>query len=235
MQTLSSSTRVRHKPTAVQGITYSLNARGKKVFEVRYSDPVTNKQVYETVGTFEQAKARLREVQHKHVKGEVVGDPTITVSELIERWRDGRAAVKPKTARIYDDYVRLHIEPRWGKVRVRDVQRAQRAGISAWLSGLKRQDGNGELSGTTKALVLSTLSVILDFGIESDLISVNPCWSLPRRSKPRPSKLEPRILQPGEFEALIAASPEWLRDVILVTYYAALRNGRGLRLAVAGR
>ena len=119
MQTLSSTTRVRHKPTAVQGITYSLTAKGKKSFEVRYTDPATGKQRYESVGTFEQAKARLREVQHKHVKGEVVGDPTITVGELIERWREGRAPVKPKTARIYDDYVRLHIQPRWGKTRVR--------------------------------------------------------------------------------------------------------------------
>jgi integrase len=222
MQTLSSSTRVRHKPTAVQGITYSLTTKGKKSFEVRYTDPASGKQRYEKVGTFEQAKARLREVQHKHVKGEVVGDPTITVSELIERWREGRAAVKPKTARIYDDYIRLHIEPRWGKVRVREVQRA---GISAWLSGLKRQDGKGELSGTTKLLVLSTLSVVLDYGIECDLISVNPCRSLPRRSKPRPVKLEARILQPGEMEALLAASSEWLRDVIRLTYYGALRMG----------
>jgi len=220
MQALSSTKRVRHKPTAIQGVMFSLTARGKKVFEVRYTDPATGKQRYEKVGSFAQAKARLREVQHTTTKGEIVGDPTVTVGELAEKWR-GLRKVKPRTVRNYDNSYRCHVEKRWARVRARDVQRV---GIVEWLSGLRRLDGK-PLDEDTKGIALSVLTNILDVGVEMNVIASNPCRSLPRRSKPHPTRIEPRILQDGELARLTDAAPAWLGDVILVTYYAALRLG----------
>jgi hypothetical protein len=55
---------VRHSPTKTTGIYFSQNARGFKTFECRYVNS-EGKRVYEAVGTFEAAKARLADLTNK--------------------------------------------------------------------------------------------------------------------------------------------------------------------------
>jgi integrase len=214
---------VRHKPTKVTGIYYSVNAKGRKTFECRYTDS-TGKRVYEAVGTFEQAKARLAEVTGRKFKGEVVVNVNTTVAELIEGWRAIRDA-KPRSRESEERNIRLHIAPRWARVKTREVSKVA---IQEWLRGIERQDGKpGPLNDGTKALVLSTFSSILDYGVDAGALAVNPVKTLGRKAKPRQGKIEARILQPGEFEALIAACERfpWLRDIILASLYGGLRLG----------
>jgi integrase len=220
--------RVLHRPTQVQGITYGINAKGRKVFTVWYCDPLSGKRRSETVGPdFARAKARLRELQHKSERGEVIGDPTITVGQLAERWFEFvQARLKPKSVKSYQHSYRRHVAPRWARVKAREVSRI---GIQQWLLGLQRHDGL-PLDAETKNLALSVWTGILDVAIEMEAIAGNPCRSLPRGSKPKRTKLKPRILQPGELQRLLAASPEWLADVIRVTYLAGLRAGEACGL-----
>jgi integrase len=218
----------RHVPTKTTGIYYSFRANGKKVFECRYTDS-NGRRRYQAVGTFEAAKARLAEVTGKKFKGEVVANVSITVGELIEGWRAIREA-KASTRVIEERNIRLYIEPRWKRVKVRDVTKV---GIQEWLRGLKRQDGrDGSLSDGTKALVLAHFRSILDHGVDAGVLTVNPVNLLGRKQKPRQGTLEARILGPGELDALLdgCGKRDWLRDIIVVTVNQALRLGEALGL-----
>ncbi len=212
----------RHVPTKVTGIYYSQNARGVKTFEARYVNS-EGKRMYEAVGTMEAAKARLAEMTHRVDRGEDVVNTTATLTDVLPGWREWRN-VKPRSEQNYDDHVRIHIAPKFGRSRVRDITRAD---LRAWLNSMKRKDRReGPVSEGTKATVLATFSSILDYCVDAGTIGVNPVRTL-GRTKPRQGKIEARILGDGELDALLAACKRftWLRAIILVTLYGALRLG----------
>ena len=217
---------VRHKTTKVTGIYYSTDTRGRKRFEVRYTRS-DGRRLYEVVGSFEQAKARLAEVNGKKSKGEIIGNVSTTVGQLIEGWQAARE-VKPSTADRYDALVERRILPRWKNVRVRDVTRAS---TTEWLRGLRREDGrSGPLGEGTKRLILAVFSEVLAYGVHAEVLGVNPVTTLGRKHKPRPRKLPPRILGPGELDALREACAPWLQEIVLVTLHEALRIGEAISL-----
>ena len=234
---LMSATSSQGKPgaftaTKVTGIYRRNDATGKpgKAFYVRYTRQ-DGKRTFEAAGSFEDAKRRLAEVQGRITRGEVVGNASTTLSQVIQDWQAIRN-VKPRTAEAQDSHLRLYIRPRLGRMKVREVNRAA---VLKWLSGLKRQDGReGALSDGTKAAVLSTLSSILDLAVDDDLISVNPVRVLGRKQKPRQAKYEGRVLADGEMERLIAGVSQrrqWLVPIIRLTALTGLRLGEvcGLR------
>ena len=133
--------------------------------------------------------------------------------------------MKPRTRATQAAHVRLYISKPLGRARVRDINRAA---VVRWLAGLRRQDGKpGPLSDGTKALVLATLSSILDYAVLSDIVASNPCKSLDRKAKPRQGKIEDRVLAPDELDALLVACKRfpWLRPMIQTALLAALRLG----------
>jgi integrase len=212
-------------PTKVRGIYRRNDSTGKpgKTFYVRYTNS-DGKRTFEVAGSWEAAKHRLAEVQGRISKGESVRDTSRTVESLIDSWREARQ-VKPRTAETQDAHVRLYILGPLGRMRVRDVTRAV---VLRWLAGLTRHDKKeGPLAPGTKALVLASLSSILDHAVQDDLISVNPCKALGRKQKPRQAKRAPRIASPDEIEALIAACGRtpWLRPIIRLAVLTGLRLG----------
>jgi integrase len=218
-----SKQRTRHVATKTTGVYYSVGANGRKTFECRYTAP-DGRRVFEAVGSFEAAKSRLAEVTGKLGKGEVVGNASTTVAALIKDWEVTRERVKPRTRETQSAHVRLYILKPLGRARVRDINRAA---VVRWLNGLKRHDGKGQLSEGTRALILATLSSILDYAVLDDLIASNPCKSLGRKDKPRQGRIEDRILGPGEFDDLLGACKRfaWLRPIIQTTVGGALRLG----------
>ena len=212
----------RHVPTKTTGIYFSQNARGVKTFESRYVNSA-GRRVYEAVGTFEAAKARLAEMTHRVNRGEVAANTSVTLNDVLDGWRTWRS-LKPRSEQTYDDHVRIHIAPRFGRVRVRDITRAD---VRGWLNAMKRMDGrSGPISEGTKMIVCSTLSSILDYCVDAEIVGVNQCRTL-GKAKPRQEKIEARILGAVELDALLAACERftWLREIILLTLYGALRLG----------
>jgi integrase len=215
-------------PTKTPGIYQRLRANGSKVFLCRYSAS-DGRRVMETCGTMMEAKARLAEVSGKKFKGEqVTGSVTTTVAELIEGRRAVRD-VKASSVEIEERNLRLHIEPRWGRVRAKDVTKAA---ILAWLRSLEKQNGTGALSEATRRLILSHFSVVLDYGVDAGVLNSNPVKALGRKQKPRAKELPAWVLGPGELEALLDGygGRDWLRDVIVVTLGQALRLGEAVGL-----
>lgn len=212
---------VRHKRTKVPGVYYSVGKAGRKTWEVRYTDS-TGKRVWETVESFEAAKARLAEVTGRKMSGQRVASVSTTVSDLLPGWRDWRK-VKPRTEETQERHVRLYIENRWGRTKARDIVRAD---IVTWLRTMKKQNG-GEMNDGTKAVILSTFSSILDYAVQADVLAANPCRSLGRRDKPRASAKEARIYTREELAALIEANNRrpWMQEILRFTVLTGLRLG----------
>jgi integrase len=210
-------------PTKTTGVYYRLKTNGSTTFYARFTNS-DGKRTYEACDSFEAAKARLAEVTGKISKGALVRDTSRTMASLIDDWQEARQG-KPPDAGGPGLHVRLYIRKPLGRLKVRDVTRAV---LLRWLAGLRRQDGKeGPLSDGTKALILATLSSILDLAVEDVIISVNPCRALGRRQKPRQGKIAARILGEGELEALLAACERvrWLRPIIHTTLLGALGVG----------
>lgn len=210
-------------PTKTTGIYKRLRADGTAAFYVRYTD-ATGKRRFELAGTFEQAKAKYAEVVGKTTKGEVVGDTSATLGSLLPGWRSLRdVTAKPRTRETEDRNVRLHIEPKWGRTKVRDISKNA---ITTWINGLTRQDGKPMNSGT-KALVLAQLSSILDYAMDENVIAANPVKALSRKAKPKQVKYAARVLTPAELDALAAGvgRQTWLAPIIRFAALAGLRLG----------
>jgi integrase len=142
------------------------------------------------------------------------------VSEVIEKWREFHGPqVKRTTMATYERIVRTHIEKRWGRVKVKDITRSM---VTAWLAT--------DVPAGSAKLIRSTFSGVLECAVEERMIAVNPCKGakLPRREKEPEEKY---ALRPDERDRLLAACPDWLRPVVEVAYFQALRIGEvtGLR------
>lgn len=68
--------------------------------------------------TQREARQKLDEIRHQHTSG-TLGDTRETVAQYLDRWLDVKArSIRPRTAEIYADLIRLHIRPRIGRVRL---------------------------------------------------------------------------------------------------------------------
>ncbi len=210
-------------------ILWSERASGKKTYSVRYWDSAGRRVIVAVGPRLDQALARQAEITGKKYKGEVVGDVTTTVGQLIDGWTAARD-VKSSTADTYDSIVVRRILPRWRNVRARDVTRAS---LTEWLRGLRREDGHeGPLGEGTKRLILAVFSEILSHAVHAEVIAINPVGTLERKHRPRQAKLPPRILGEGEYASLLAGcrDRQWLKDMIAVTLHQALRIGEVVAL-----
>src|SRR5439155_6046730 len=154
MSVRSSQTKVgRLTPTKTTGIYFRLKKNGSKTFYARRPDGNRN---FEACESFDAAKTRRAEFTGKIAKGQVIGDPTRTLAQVIVEWEQTRTHVKPRTREMENTLVCLYIRPALGRTRVRDITRGT---IVKFLAGLTRKDGqDAPLSGGTKTLILSTLS-----------------------------------------------------------------------------
>jgi integrase len=144
------------------------------------------------------------------------------VNDFLPDWRAWRK-VKPRTEDTQESHVRLYIEPRWGRTKAREINRAD---IVTWLRTMKKQNG-GEMNPGTKAVILSTFSSILDYAVQADVLAANPCRSLARRDKPHASAKAARIYTREELAALNEACSRrpWMQDIIRFAYLTGLRLG----------
>ena len=124
-------TRERHVPQPKASHVYwSRRANGKKVFEVRHPRSGEGRRLYEVVGPrLDEAKARARVVYGDEApQVRTVG---LTLNDVAAEWKQARN-VRPASAATFDLLLRLYIEPRFGRVKVREIDKgASRASASA--------------------------------------------------------------------------------------------------------
>jgi integrase len=203
---------------------WSETAKGK-VFEVRHPHNAEGKRLYEVVGPrLDEAKARAREIHGDATPR--VSSVGLTLNDVVEAWKEVRQ-VRPRSEESYDAHLRLYLVPRFGRVKIRDIQRDD---ITAWLNGL--QGKRGPLSSGTKRMIFSTLRVVLDHAVYMGALGVNPVKQIRTKDRPKPSESRRRVLNPDEEMRLLAHCEPfpWLRPIITVALYQALRLGEVLGL-----
>lgn len=138
----------------------------------------------------------------------------VALAEYAGRWIDQRN-IKPRTRSMYRDLLRLHINPRLGKVPVKDLSSDA---VRAWYSGL------GTEHPRRNSHAYGLLHAVMATAVADGLIGRNPC-NLPRVMNPA-RKREPVILDVDEVAALAdAIRPERLKALVLLSAWTGVRWG----------
>jgi integrase len=91
----------------------------------------------------------------------------LTWGQWCERWLQLRRT-ESNTGRTDQARVRLYLEPRWGKVRLRDIRHRD---VQVWVNDLE----DGDLSGSTVRQINYLLSASLKAAVRAGHIQANPC------------------------------------------------------------
>jgi integrase len=101
---------------------------------------------------------------------------TVTLARYADRWqRQAAKILKPRTIASYVDTLRLHLLPRFGATRVRDLVRGD---IKAFLAGKRDTHSKNSVR-----IMHATLRVLLNAAIDDGLITANPAQKLGKTLK----------------------------------------------------
>jgi integrase len=107
---------------------------GKTRYMARFRDPVTRKSSKKRGFTGKRlAQEYGEEVEHAKRAGEYIA-PTmtrVTIGELGPAWLERKRHRKPSTYRSLATAWRVHVEPKWGRVAVGDVEKTA---VQAWVT-----------------------------------------------------------------------------------------------------
>lgn len=196
---------------------------GATRYRVRYRTPdrrQTDKRGFKTKRDAEQWAAK-NEVDK--LRGEYVAPSLgkVAVGELGPGWlARQKGHMKPSGFRSYESAWRVHVEPKWSRVRVADVTHTD---VQAWLS---------ELAGRRGPVIVQTaysvLARILDDAVKDRRLAANPARGvkLPTRAKRRNIYLTADQLQ------ALAVEAGRYRSLVLLLGTAGLRWGEAAALRV---
>jgi integrase len=168
---------------------------------------------------------RREEVREKLTKaiadrdgGLVYDADNMTVGEYLERWLNDsmRDTVRQRTWERYEQFVRVHLTPALGKIKLEKL-------TSAHVRGLYRDKLDSGLAPRTVLHVHRAFSKALKQAAADGLIPRNPAAPV---KPPQPRREEIRPLTRGQVRALFeAASGERLEALYIVAVTAGLRRG----------
>lgn len=168
------------------------------------------------------AQAWLDEQRAAVVRGDHV-EPArarVTVATIAEAWaKNSRwaASTRARNKSILD----RHVLPRWGPVRLVDVNHED---VQAWVNELAASG----LAGGTVRKVAGVLAGVLALAVKARRLASNPARDV---ELPRQALARRRYLSAAEVEALADAADEY-GDLVLVLAYCGLRIGEAAALRV---
>jgi len=149
-------------------------ASGRR-YRVRYRKPDQSQTDKRGFKTRREAALFLASVEVAKSRGAYVESSAgrVAIGELGAEWLQNLGHLKPSSARPLEIAWRLHVAPRWSRVRVADVTYSD---VQAWVSAQKG-------SPTTVLRTYGVLASILDVAVRDRRISSNPARgiNLPRR------------------------------------------------------
>src|SRR5262249_846939 len=111
-------------------------ASGATLYRVRYRTPDNRQTDKRGFATKSDAVKFANSVEVAKRRGEYVAPSTgrVTVGELGPSWlARQRGHMKPSGFRSYDSAWRVHVQPRWGNVRIADIRFTD---VQAWVADL---------------------------------------------------------------------------------------------------
>ncbi|KOS54508.1 tyrosine-type recombinase/integrase [Rhodococcus rhodochrous] len=214
----------------------SYETSGGKRYMVRFRTPDRTQSKKRGFKTKRDAEAFAATVEVEKMRGEYVPPSLgrITVAELAPEWlKRKQADVAPSNYRTLDSAWRTHVQPRWGSVRIADVELAR---VEQWIAQMQRDevDADGEIvkkgAGATVVIrAYGVLAAILDDAVKSRRLTSNPARgieNLPRKTTKR------RVYLSAEDVALLAVEAGQHRSLVLTLAYTGLRWGEAVALRV---
>ncbi|WP_168706583.1 site-specific integrase [Gordonia paraffinivorans] len=202
----------------------SYQTKAGRRYQVRYRTPARKQTKKRGFLTKREAEAFAATVEVEKLTGAYVAPSLgrITVGELAGDWLDRKQAdLKPSSYRPVKTAWRVHVEPRWGHVRLVDIDLDA---VERWIADMGRQG-----SGATVVLrAYGVLAGILDTAVKSRRLVTNPARTpenLPKKRR------KPRTYLTHEHVAALAAEAKYPTLVRLLAY-TGLRWGEAIGLRV---
>jgi len=173
--------------------------------------------------TFQQAKMLLEAERSRADKTRTLGysEPSKdSLASMLDRYqRHQKATLTPQSYDRTVGIIQKQLKPAFGAMRLADIRRAD---IEQYIT-----DRSGEVSAGTVTKELNVLKHLLGKAVEWELIPYNPTA---RVKGPRVPAGRVRYLQPTELRAVLAACPAWLRGIVGLAAFTAMRRGEILSI-----
>jgi integrase len=199
-------------------------ASGATLWRVRYRTPDRGETQKRGFKTKRDADIFAASVEVSKLKGEYMV-PSLgraTVSELAPDWLARKRSKAPSHYRMLESAWRVHVQPRWGAVRVVDVGTI---GVEDWIAAMLDK-GSGA---TTVLRAYGVLSGILADAVKAKRIAVNPAKGV--ENLPRKVSRRHVYLSADDVHRLADECGEH-RALVLLLAYCGLRWGEAIGLRV---
>lgn len=220
-------------------ITPYATAKGKR-YRVRYRKPDRSQTDKRGFKTKREAELYLASITVSKAQGLYV-DPNaggVTIAQLGPKWLEKKSTLKPSAYRPLALSWRVYVEPKWGRVPVKDVTASD---VEGWISQLIAGKAPTERLGNRTSKPLSASSVLRAVGVLAGIlddakrdgrIPSNPArgaQNLPRKV----SGKRRRYLTDAEVIALAEAIDDPVRSTLVVLLaYTGLRWSEAIGLRV---
>jgi len=199
-------------------------AAGRR-YQVRYRTPQRTQTKKRGFTTKRDAEEFAATVEVRKLTGEYVAPSLgrISVAELAPAWLSRKESdVARSNYRMLESAWRVHVEPRWGNVRLTDIDLAD---VEGWIGELHRKRG-----ATTVIRAYGVLAGVLDDAVKARRLRANPARgveNLPRRTSKR------RVYLTSEDVGRLAAESGQHRVLVLTLAYTGIRWGEAVALKVS--
>ena len=193
---------------------------------LRFYEEVDGRRVYrkQKVGTVREYP-RLRDAEQAVVSLRAKINAEIrspeTVTELINHYKEHEltegSGKRSSTREVYAGFLDLHIEPKWGTVR---LDKVKTVAVEQWLRSL-------EYAPATKSKLRNIMSALFSHGKRYDMLLANPIQGVRCSAK---RQREPDVLVPEEFSALLEELPQRERVMVMLAGTTGLRRSELIAL-----
>ncbi|QDZ15817.1 tyrosine-type recombinase/integrase [Humibacter ginsenosidimutans] len=192
-------------------------------YRVRYRKPDGSQTDKRGFRTKRDANLFLATVEVKKASGDYI-DPTragVTVSAIADSWLGAKkTALKPSAYRVLESAWRIHVEARWGSIRLVAIEHTD---VQDWVTGIAASK-----SATTTIRAYGVLAGVLDAAVSDRRMPKNPARGveLPRKQRKRHV-----YLTHEQVDRLARAAGERALLVYMLAY-TGLRWGEAIGLRV---
>jgi integrase len=200
---------------------------GRRFYPV-YRSPQTKKQIWDgSYSTREEARKRLTEVLGNIDKGSHREPTKKTLSEFADEWLDGRVSIKGQTYQNYQSYLKCHVKPQIGHLKLTDIQYKTIEKLVTHLCQKEVHRGKRALSANTIGKVITMLKGLFKAAIRHGYIKANPAAEV---DLPKVAKANVQPPDKTDVSAILEQAPADQRLFFLLDAMTGLRRGELLAL-----
>ena len=218
---------------SIRKITVTQKGKDYTYWEARFTvsyDPVTGKQKQRAVTgkTQKEVAQKLREITAEIDRGTYIEPSKLTLAQWLERWQaEYLVGVKPSTANLYQECIRLYILPHLGEAR---LDKLTGATIQHFYNELNRPSKEGQKAICAKSVknVHGILHKALQQAVKNGVLRLNPTESC---VLPRVVKKEIYPLTKDQMGALFQILPGHPHEYLYqIAVFTGMREGELLGL-----